>query len=225
MSLWGTAEGNAMPDQGFDPATYINATSSHMQSAPEMPSKIFKPPCPPFATQGKRQCSHCRREWNMRLPPLFPRPPVTENIRERAGAGRAALHSSPRPCAAAGQAAAPQREAPPPPPPQPDGPRAHRRPGRTRAATTRAEHGGAVPGRTGQRSARPRRRADPDPPPNTDLPPGPAGPASSGRHRKCRLLVSPWEPGTPRQPLCSHLGTGGRQQSLRGSRAFRTRRC
>lgn len=32
VPLWGTAAGNAMPDQGFDPATHMNATSSHAAS-------------------------------------------------------------------------------------------------------------------------------------------------------------------------------------------------
>lgn len=44
VPLWGTAVGNAMPNQGFDLATHTNTASSHRQSAPEMPSKAFKLP-------------------------------------------------------------------------------------------------------------------------------------------------------------------------------------
>ncbi|XP_030799934.1 formin-like protein 14 [Camarhynchus parvulus] len=203
-----------MPDQGFDPDRHMNATSSHMQPAPEMPSKIFTPACPLFPTRGKRQWSHCGRERNMGLPPLFPRPPVIENIRERGGAGRAAHRSPPGPAPqprGTRQAAAPQRDAPPPPPSQP-----RRTPRHTQARAGPGPQGEGrntqVPGRTGGRSARRRQCAAPDPPRDAHLPsdahppPGPPGPPPPGAAGSA-AAVSPWEPGTPRRPLCSHLGT------------------
>ncbi|XP_041345097.1 basic salivary proline-rich protein 4-like [Pyrgilauda ruficollis] len=147
-----------MPDQGFYPATHMNATSSHTQPAPEMP-----------------------RSGEERDAQLFPVPrdpaPQPRGTRE---------------------AAAPQRDAPPPPPPHPRRTPRHAR-ARVRHGPPREGRNTQGPDRTGGRSARPQRRADPDPPPDTHLPPGPAGPASSGRQQEVPPAGVAMEPGTPRR--------------------------
>lgn len=213
--------GNCSGERDTGAGLWSSYAHEHCEPAPEMPSKASKPPCPPFPTGGKWHSDHCR-ERNMGLPPSFPRPPLTENVRERGETGLAALRRSPRPCASVRSypgAAAPQRDAPPQPQPQPDGPEARTGPGRTRAATRRAERAGAGP--DGAQS-QPRR-------PTRTYRQGPPAPPPPGRQQEAQPALSPWEPGTPRRAgrsaAAPTMTRGGRQQSPRGARAYRTAPC
>lgn len=206
-----------MPDQGFDLIMHMNA-----QPAREMPNKIFKPPWPPFPTRGKQ---HYCKERNMGLPPLFPRPLVIENIRQRGGTGHAALRSlagalrfSPEVPRGgrtpAGRAAATAASAP-------TDPEAHTGPCRARTVTRRAEHAAVGPDRDQPSPSAAQTQTHR---PTHTYRPGPPAPPPPGRQQEVPPASVTMGAGHAAQRPCSRHGTARAAESPRGTPVYRTRR-
>lgn len=216
--LWGTAAGNAMPEQGCDLATHTNTASQHQRC----PARFPNLPARPFPQEENdtrvivgsgiwgslfhslaRPLLKTSGRWEERDSQLFadPRGPAPQS-----GATR--------------EAAAPQRDAPPPPP-QPDGAEAHTGPGGARAATNRAEHAGvsagvsAGPGLKARRASPTFRHAP------TAWARRPRLLRGGSRKRSPRCRYGSWarRAGPLAAPAAPTVAPGGRQQSPRGARA------